>query len=80
MHNKRGRRHEGREREGQTVGNRDNRRSVEGKGMGRWVHKMDTTRTFRTLHNRELSGRKAGNVKEVGLGWINGGRKDRGFG
>ena len=23
-----------------------------------------------------LSGRKAGNLKEVGLGWINGGRKD----
>ena len=27
-----------------------------------------------------LSGRKAGNLTEVGLGWINGGRKDRGFG
>ncbi len=27
-----------------------------------------------------LSGRKAENLKEVGLGWINGGRKDRGFG
>ena len=27
-----------------------------------------------------LSGRKGGNLKEVGLGWINGGRKDRGFG
>ena len=27
-----------------------------------------------------LSGRKAGNLKEVGLGWINGGRKDGGFG
>ena len=27
-----------------------------------------------------LSGGKAGNLKEVGLGWINGGRKDRGFG
>ena len=27
-----------------------------------------------------LSGRKAGNLKEVGLGWINVGRKDRGFG
>jgi len=27
-----------------------------------------------------LSGRKAGNFKEVGLGWINVGRKDRGFG
>ena len=27
-----------------------------------------------------FSGRKAGNLKEVGLGWINGGRKDREFG
>ena len=27
-----------------------------------------------------LSGRKAGHLKEVGLGWINGGRKDHGFG
>ena len=27
-----------------------------------------------------LSGRKAGNLREVGLGWINGGRKDQGFG
>ena len=29
---------------------------------------------------QRLSGKKAGNLKEVGLGWINGGRKDRGFG
>ena len=27
-----------------------------------------------------LSGRKAGNLKEVGLGRINGDRKDQGFG
>ena len=27
-----------------------------------------------------LSRRKAGNLKEVGLGWINGGRKDHRFG
>ena len=27
-----------------------------------------------------LSGRKEGNLKEVGLGCINGGRKDQGFG
>ena len=27
-----------------------------------------------------LSGRKAGNLKELDLGWINWGRKDRGFG
>ena len=26
-----------------------------------------------------LSGRKAGNLKEVCLGWINGSRKDRGY-
>ena len=35
---------------------------------------------FMTLHDRELLGKKAGNLKEVGLGWINRGRKDRGFG
>ena len=64
-----------------TVGNRDIRRCVEGRGMGQGngVYKMDTTGTFRTLHDRELSGRKAGNLKLVGLGWINGGRKDHGF-
>ena len=28
----------------------------------------------------EISGRKAGNLKEVRLGWINGGIKARGFG
>ena len=26
-----------------------------------------------------LSGRKAGNLEELGLGWINESRKDRGF-
>ncbi len=52
----------------------------EGWGGEHGVCKMDTTGTFRTLHDRELSGRKAGNLKEVGLGWMNGGRKDRGFG
>ena len=49
-------------------------------GGGGGVYKMDTTGAIRTLHDRELSGRKAGNLKEVGLGWINGGRKDHGFG
>ena len=44
------------------------------------VNKMDTTGTFRTLHNTELSGRKAGILKEVGLGFSNGCRKDCGFG
>ena len=34
---------------------------------------MDNTGTFRTLPNRDFSGRKAGNLKEVGLGSINGG-------
>ena len=49
-------------------------------GQVHGVYKIDTAGPSRTLHNRELSGRKAGNLKEVGLGWINGGRKDRGFG
>ena len=56
---------------------------MEGRGMG-WEtrDKQDGHhRDFcRSLHDRELSGRKAGNLKEVGLGWINGGRKDHGFG
>ena len=41
---------------------------------------MDTTGTFKTSHDRELSERKVGTLKEVGLGWINGGRKDQDFG
>ena len=57
-----------------TVGNRHIRRSVEGRGMGRG------TRGYTTWTLQGLSGRKAGNLKEVGLGWINGARKDRGFG
>ena len=53
-----------------------------GEGWGRehGVYKMDTTGTFRTLHDRELVGKKVGNLKEVSLGGINGDRKDRGFG
>ena len=43
----------------------------EGWGGEHGVYKMDI---------QGLSGRKAGNLKDVGLGWINGGRKDRGFG
>ena len=40
---------------------------------------------MRNMGNRRwtlqgLSGRKAGNLKEVGLGWIINGRNDRGFG
>ena len=37
-------------------------------------------RDFQVLTWQELSGRKAENLKEVGLGWINGGRKHHGFG
>ena len=53
-----------------------------GEGWGREhrVYKMDIAGTFTTLHDRELSGRKSGNLKEGGLEWINGGRKDRSFG
>ena len=54
------------------MGNRDIRSSVEERGG----EHGDITRW--TLQG--LFGRKAGNLKEVGLGWINWGRKDRGFG
>ena len=53
------------------------RRSVEGRGMGRgtrgkqYGHYMD----FQVLTLQGLSGRKAGNLKVVGLGWISWGRK-----
>ena len=55
------------------MGNRDIRRSVEGRGMGAG----STGYTTWTLQG--LSGRKAGNLKEVGLGWINGGKKIEDF-
>ena len=51
------------------MGNRDNRRSVEGRGMGRGTQVVP----------QGFSGRKTGNLKEMGLGWINGGRKDQDF-
>ena len=35
---------------------------------------------FQVLPRQGLSRRKAGNLKEVGLGWVRVGRKDRGFG
>ena len=56
-----------------TVGNRDLRSPVEWRGMGRvhGVNKIDTTGTFRKENK---------NLKEVGLGLINGDRKDHGFG
>ena len=48
------------------MGNRDIRRSVEGRGMG--VGNMGNTRWIL----QGLSGRKAGNLKEVGLGGLSG--------
>ena len=63
-----------------TVENRE-MRSVEGRGMGRGTRgKQDGhDRDFQVLTEQGLSGRKPGNLKEVVLGWICGGRKDRGF-
>ena len=61
------------------VWNRDMRRYVEGGGMG-WGTQDGHYRDFQVLTRLGLSGRKAGNLKEVGLGWISGGRKDCGFG
>ena len=65
-----------------TVWNRDMRRSVEGRGMewGAWGKHAGHYRDFQVLILQGLSGRKAGNLKEAGLGWINGSKKDRGFG
>ena len=56
------------------MGNKDIRRCVEGRGM-KWL-----TWGYIRWILQGLSGRKAGNLKEVGLRWINRGRKDRGFG
>ena len=56
------------------MGSIDIGRSVEGRGMG-WG-----TWGIQDGHYRDFQEGKAGNLKEVGLGWINGGRKDRGFG
>ena len=54
------------------MGNSDIRRSVEGREMGweTWGIEDGHYRTFRK-ESREFEG--------GGLGWINGGRKDRGF-
>ena len=54
--------------------NRHFRRSVEGSGIG--AGNMGNRRWAL----QGLSGRKAGNLKEVGLGWINGGGRDGGLG
>ena len=58
------------------------RRSAEGRGMGQGTcSKQDGhCRDYQVLTRQGLSGRKAGNLKDVGLGWISGGRKDHGFG
>ena len=73
-HSKGDMRQDGREWEGQNSGEQRHweirgreRHGVGNTGYTRW-----------TLQG--ISGRNAGNLKEVGLGWINGGRKDRGFG
>ena len=66
-------RQEGWEREGQNSGEQTHEKcGRERDGAGN----MGYTRW--TLQG--LSRRKAGNLKEVGLGWINMGTKDRGFG
>ena len=67
-------RQEGRDREGQNSGEQKHE-DICGRKRD-WAGNMWYTRW--TLQG--LSGRKAGNLKEVGLGWIGGGRKDRGFG
>ena len=57
-----------------TVGNRDIRRSVEGRGMGRGTRGTQDGHhgDFQDLKDRELSGRTAGNLKEVGWGGLTG--------
>ena len=82
-YNEGSRRQEGREREGQNSGEqrheeicgmeKDGGRDTRGKQDGQ-------DKDFHVLTRQGLSGRKAGNLKDVGLEWINRGRKDRGFG
>ena len=70
-----GMRQEGREWEGQNSGEQTETLGDLWKGEGwggeYWVNKMDITGTFKR-ESREFEG--------GGLGWIIGGRKDRGFG
>ena len=77
-HNKMGGR-----RKDKTVGSREIRRSVEGRGIG-VGNKVYSRWTLQELSGPYMTGtfrkESSGNMKEVGLGWINGGRKDRGFG
>ena len=75
LHTKRvkgSRRQEGWEREAQNTGEQTGD-LWKGEGWGE-VHRANK------MALQGLSGRKAGNLKEVGLEWINGGRKDQGFG
>ena len=60
-----------------TLWNRDMWRSVERRGMGQGTQGKDGHyREFQVLTRQGLSGSKAGNLKEVGLGWISGDKKD----
>ena len=54
-------------------------RERDGLGWGTRGKQDGHYRGFEVLKRWGVSRRKAGNLK-VGLGWINGGRKDRGFG
>ena len=66
-------RQEGREWEGQNSGEqRDIRRSVEGRGMGRGTRGIQDGHYNTRWTLQGLSGRKAGNLKEVGLGGSSG--------
>ena len=55
----------------------DMKRSVEGRGMGgvHRVNEMDTT-GISVPYTTGTFRKESGNLKEVGLGWINGGKKD----
>ena len=70
MYNKGSRIEEGREREEKSVGNRDMRRSVEGRGMvwGARGKQDGHYRDFQVFTRQGLSGRNTGNLKQVGLG------------
>ena len=65
------------------MGNRDIRRSVDVRGMGRgtWGIQDGHYRDFQEGNLQgEFAGRESREFEGGGLGWIIGGRKDRGFG